>query len=221
MTRERPELSFLQLSVGLLLSSDGSYRYALTVASARPSRREIPGSRDLPRHGSGEQAPQPCAVHAHDHPPASLATIPVAADGLPNVLDSHGASSETVLVCALRPTSGARPLSAGPEAASRLDSCATELRAMSWAESSSGRAARTPGTKASVRSHWVSRRTVPSWNNALTGRARSAFIAVQDPTGSAPSGFSGRVKRSYTIRTTKVGRHLPSGEESDPRNCLR
>ena len=29
------------LSVGLLLASDGSYRYALTVASARPSRRAI------------------------------------------------------------------------------------------------------------------------------------------------------------------------------------
>ena len=38
-------------------------------------------SRGPPRRGSGARAQQPCAVHAHDHPRASPATIAVAVDG--------------------------------------------------------------------------------------------------------------------------------------------
>ena len=103
----------------------------MTVASARPSRRAISLIERPSDRGNGVQAPQPCAVHAHDHPRASVATIPFAADGYPTCRMVTGRTTRRCLASRYI-RAGARRLSANPEAAPPRDSRLSTSLSSKW-----------------------------------------------------------------------------------------
>jgi hypothetical protein len=109
-------------------------RWPRPVPAAGPSRQ----SRAPPRRGSGARAQQPCAVHAHDHPRASPATIAVAVDGYRPCWIFAGGRPMGCSAPRLDPRRS-MVVSADPEVGSRLESRSSASGCRPWRKRFSAR----------------------------------------------------------------------------------